>query len=492
MALTGEMCLQQALRDRAVLYATIFGAVALAFALHIHALSPSLWQDEIASVKIAGEPWRLLWSDWMRRETNPPLYYSILKMWMALAGNSDFALRLLSFLCGVPGVIAACLLGTRAAGWRGGLFATLLVAVDPSHIYFSQQIRGYALGHSTVLMAVLGAAQYWTRGALPRTRNAGLFIYAVATVIALYVHTTLVLLPIAINLFALGTQVRCSRAVRMLLQWASVQAVIALCWAWWLTMTWWQIHHSANLAWIQRPGIGDALRMVDQAFLADPPFHLHRLLVVVMPAAFAFGALRLRSSTLALLPVVALVIPLLLVLATMRSPVLLPRTVFWSNGPFLVTAGIGLAAIDRWSLGWLAASGLVLAALCDDVARPGRMVQEPLRAITDAIAGIDPAGRVIVSGPPDAFAIERYCHAPRCRLDIHTIALQGETWMADMPRPGPVAPDDVAGLVQSRFFTVTRHHRADPAPVLNSFAHASRLIIPGSAENGIEVLVWKK
>jgi hypothetical protein len=50
-----------------------------AAALRLFTSGYSLWLDEIAAVRFARQPLALLWSGWMAREANPPLYYSLLK-----------------------------------------------------------------------------------------------------------------------------------------------------------------------------------------------------------------------------------------------------------------------------------------------------------------------------------------------------------------------------------------------------------------------------
>jgi uncharacterized membrane protein len=47
---------------------------------------PSLWTDELYTLGFAKLPPQMLWSDWMVRETNPPLFYSLLSVWMIVFG----------------------------------------------------------------------------------------------------------------------------------------------------------------------------------------------------------------------------------------------------------------------------------------------------------------------------------------------------------------------------------------------------------------------
>lgn len=71
-------------------------------------------------------------------------YYALVKVWTAVAGSSDLALRLpsLAAMIGAAGLVGA--LGARLAAPRHGLLAGLLFAVLPSATRFAQEARPYA------------------------------------------------------------------------------------------------------------------------------------------------------------------------------------------------------------------------------------------------------------------------------------------------------------------------------------------------------------
>ena len=104
----------------------ILGAILLAAAaLRIATADYALWFDEFASLVFAHQPLDHLWSGWMARESNPPLYYTLLKGWIALVGEGDVALRLLSILIGLAGIATAWSIARRL----GGRSAAILVAL---------------------------------------------------------------------------------------------------------------------------------------------------------------------------------------------------------------------------------------------------------------------------------------------------------------------------------------------------------------------------
>ncbi|HLY64866.1 MAG TPA: glycosyltransferase family 39 protein, partial [Chloroflexota bacterium] len=78
-------------------------------------------------------------------DTHPPLSYLLYQLWMPLAGRAIYALRFQAVLFGVLTVPVCAALARRLAGQWAGVFAALLLAISPFHIWWSQQIRMYAL-----------------------------------------------------------------------------------------------------------------------------------------------------------------------------------------------------------------------------------------------------------------------------------------------------------------------------------------------------------
>ncbi|MFN8533516.1 MAG: glycosyltransferase family 39 protein [Dehalococcoidia bacterium] len=154
----------------------------LAFVLRVAGLgSQALWVDEASTVLGARNNLAAL-VPYALHDTFPPLHFMLLHLLMGATGESEFAVRFLSAAAGtlvVPGVF----LTVRAiAGRPFALAGALFAAVSPYQVYFSQEVRGYALlaafvSLSTALWLRLSAdgppsrrdlAAYWvvTAGAL--------------------------------------------------------------------------------------------------------------------------------------------------------------------------------------------------------------------------------------------------------------------------------------------------------------------------------------
>jgi mannosyltransferase len=121
----------------------------LAFAVRVHALdAQSLWFDEGWSWHLARMP-----LDDMARITagdrSPALYYALLHGWLLVAGQSEFAMRLVSALA--DAAAAACVVALARRLHGNTLLAGLIYALCPAAIWYAQETRMYAL------VAALGA-----------------------------------------------------------------------------------------------------------------------------------------------------------------------------------------------------------------------------------------------------------------------------------------------------------------------------------------------
>lgn len=103
----------------------------------------SYWFDEIYSVAYRGTlPIDQLVFD---QEPHPPLYYLILKYWMAAFGQGEFAVRLLSTLFSVGTMVGVYYLCKELFDRQAGYLGAALTAVSVFNLHASQTARMYAL-----------------------------------------------------------------------------------------------------------------------------------------------------------------------------------------------------------------------------------------------------------------------------------------------------------------------------------------------------------
>jgi hypothetical protein len=148
------------------------------------------WLDECCTILTITHPGGIL-AD-LKDDTNPPLYFFLLKAWSGFFGLSTPALRAFSAIAGIA-TVAALILWLRRCLFSGhvALLAGFLLAVSPLHIRYSQEIRGYTF---MVLAGVLACWSFY--GALRRNTLYGWIGHAVLYVAAIYAHdVNLCLLP---------------------------------------------------------------------------------------------------------------------------------------------------------------------------------------------------------------------------------------------------------------------------------------------------------
>ncbi|MBN1286879.1 MAG: glycosyltransferase family 39 protein [Anaerolineae bacterium] len=174
-------------------------ALVLLFAAWIRVYSldaESLWMDEAFSVWAAT---RGALADVVHAaagDVHPPFYFMLLKGWTLLAGDTEFAGRLLSVGCGLLTIAfsyrAACEMFTPAAG----LLAALVAAASSYQMYYARELRMYTLA------PMLGAAaiffyRRWLCGGARRMNAVGLWA---ALTLLLYTHYFGAFVPLVIAL----------------------------------------------------------------------------------------------------------------------------------------------------------------------------------------------------------------------------------------------------------------------------------------------------
>ena len=106
----------------------------------------SLWLDEAVSVYLASFPLsEILRRGMALQEPNPRLYHLLLHLWMRVFGSGEAAVRLLSAFLGTLYLLPIYLLGRRLLSPRVALLATVLAAINPFLVWYSQEARMYAL-----------------------------------------------------------------------------------------------------------------------------------------------------------------------------------------------------------------------------------------------------------------------------------------------------------------------------------------------------------
>jgi uncharacterized membrane protein len=108
--------------------------------------SQSYWLDELFSAGVSNpaNSFSTMWHATLA-DVHPPLYQSILWLWYKIFGFTETTGRTLSAVIGFLGVYSLYLLGKEFYNKRVGLYAAIIASMNYFLIYYSQEVRSYAL-----------------------------------------------------------------------------------------------------------------------------------------------------------------------------------------------------------------------------------------------------------------------------------------------------------------------------------------------------------
>lgn len=141
----------------------------------------SFWRDEAFSALFAHQP---VWDIIVKSSSEPPLYYLLLHFWMKLFGQSEFAIRSLSFLGFTCTIVVVIYLAEYLfkKHWVSFIIP-LLFFLNPMLLIYAFEARAYGI---YMFFAVLTMYAYlkknWT-------------LFVVASVLGIYTHIYMVFVP---------------------------------------------------------------------------------------------------------------------------------------------------------------------------------------------------------------------------------------------------------------------------------------------------------
>lgn len=206
----------------AILLSTSFG-------LRVYRLGDkSVWWDEGLAIWAARQSLAEI-ARWTAADVHPPLYFWMLHFWRPGSGDSEFALRLPSAAIGVLTVAVTYRLGRAVGGLKTGLLSALLVSISRFDIWWSQEMRMYALAALLAALSLWTAIRFWDR-----RRPTDGALYVLFTAAGLYTLYLFVSVLVVANLAWLWVFWRAERRGRTLIQWGSTQVVVLALFAPWL------------------------------------------------------------------------------------------------------------------------------------------------------------------------------------------------------------------------------------------------------------------
>lgn len=118
----------------------------LGLILRIINLNQSLWLDEAINI-IAAKDYNLfdLLTKYATADFHPFGHFIIIWIWGRIGNFSEIWMRIPSVIFGVLTIYVVYLIGKKLTSKRFGIVSALLLAVNPLHIYYSQEARMYSL-----------------------------------------------------------------------------------------------------------------------------------------------------------------------------------------------------------------------------------------------------------------------------------------------------------------------------------------------------------
>jgi mannosyltransferase len=451
-------------RDRTL--PILAGVTALAAALRFATLdAQSYWNDEAVTVLLLDQGLGGLLGDIPDSESTPPLYYVLAWLWSQVFGTGEVGLRSLSALVGTATVPAAYVAGAQLVSRQAGLVAAALVAANPLLVWYSQEVRAYAL------LVLLAALSLWLFGrALDGDRRA-LAGWALVAALGLATHyfALFVILPEAIWLLA---RLRPRRPAALAVALPAVTGLALLPLA---------LHQRSNQGadFIEDSSLGFRLAQVPKQFLVGFDAPAEVLLVALAGACVVVGiALAPRDVQVPLaIGGAAVLIPV--GLAVVGVDYVITRNLIAAVPPLAIAVGAGFAA-RRAGIAAAAILCAVGAATAIWVAEEPEAQRDDWRSAAEALgpAAVD---RALVVTPVDGRKpLQIYLPDARLArsdepLTVREVALLGlagrrpgaEPDRPDEPFPGaPGTPGFTpAERLDEPTFTLIRYRAAQPVTV---------------------------
>lgn len=342
-----------------------FILMAIALAVRLYGLADKpLWLDEIITQRRANLAVPELITNALSHR-HFPTYFLLVRAFDPPLIN-EWMLRLPSAFFGAVAVLLVALIGTEVRSRWAGIIAAALMMLSPLEVQYSQEARSYALVSCLVLLALWGLvriAQQATAEPSPSNRSGAFgpwLAFTIGTIGALYVLILAGFWLIAANLAAVAIFLHAGpRRTDFIRKWGLAQAIIVLAWLPGLVAMALTVGGDPlrGFRWIPPTTLHHAWTVLSAVYLFRPsnivtfnllptPFPIFGAVIVVL-ALFGAWRLRMRPTYLAIIGLSGLAFPVAVFVISVFHPILVPRYLLLSTGPFFVLVGIGVTALPR-------------------------------------------------------------------------------------------------------------------------------------------------
>jgi mannosyltransferase len=307
-----------------------------------------------------------------------PTYFAALHA-LSLPTLDEWTLRLPSVIFGTISVLLVTLIASEVRSPRAGFVAGLLMAVSPFEVQFGQEARPGTLIACCILLALWGLvriakqASGATSLSSDASRMPGSWVaYVGGTILALNIQFVSTPWLIASNLAMAKVILRSGpKRISLIRYWAAAQVVIVLSWLPGLIALYLANQNDPfrNLQWIPPLTLEKAWSAISAVYLFQVSDIVSLELLPTLVPGFGIaivvlallGTWRLKNAptVFGVIGLAAIAMPVTILITSIFCPILIPRYLIWSTGPFYVLAGIAAAAMSKRAFS-LAATALVV------------------------------------------------------------------------------------------------------------------------------------
>lgn len=212
-----------------------------------------LWQDEVFSLRVAKLDWTSLFQAVIHDAVHPPLFYILLKVWIAAGGESLLWVKCLPLLFGVASIGPLYFL-CRNLSIRFGEFclALLFVSLNAYSVFYAQELRMYSMLAFFSLLSMALFAKYLKDGPVSKQLYLILFLVNLLLVFTHYFGWFTVIAECAVT-FVYGKPKLKSFLAQIL--------AVGLCFLPWCILVGSAAIDkgglASNMGWVDKPGITD-------------------------------------------------------------------------------------------------------------------------------------------------------------------------------------------------------------------------------------------
>lgn len=220
----------------------LWGILLLACTVRFYGSTTSaIWCDEASSLILSNYPLTGIWEH-AAHDVHPPLYFMLLHGWIMLFGDSLASIRTLSVLPGIATVVLGMWLVRLVAPQPVALLAGFLLALLPTAVRYSQEVRMYSLMGFWLIAATI-ALMYWVKA--PHKKRF-LVIYCVLMAAGFYTHYFTAFCVMAHWLYLSLTARHTGYLIKRPAWWLANTAIVLLFLPW-LPGLWDLLHHVDEL-----------------------------------------------------------------------------------------------------------------------------------------------------------------------------------------------------------------------------------------------------